>query len=94
MKIMFKIIVLSVGILFILNSCGESGDKWGIDHQASTNIPLCDGDKDTTTNAIRVYKNQEIQKLNEHTTIRLWHYQNGDKLVCVVAGEAVIKYEK
>ena len=79
----------------ILNSCGGGGGSgggttWGIDHKSGKAIPVCNGDQTTTTNAILVQAGQEIEHLRPNTVLRIWHYQNGDKKVCIVQGEAII----
>ena len=94
---LFLVSVLTF-LMVTFNSCGSSEDtNWGIDHEkpnqettSSISIPSCNGDKTTTTNAIKVYEKQEIKQLSSNTKIRIWHYQNGDKLVCTISGKAVI----
>jgi hypothetical protein len=97
--ILSRILSISLSTIIVLsfNSCGSTEDtNWGIDHEIETSkqLPVCNGDKNSTTNAMKVYENQEIENLSDDTYIRIWHYQNGDKLVCTVTGKAVIKDEK
>jgi len=81
-------------LVMLLNSCGggggDGGTTWGIDQKSGKPIPVCNGDKDNTTNAILVKAGQEIDKLMSNTVLRIWHYQNGYKKVCTVQGEAII----
>ena len=95
----YRLIIFIFTVLTFI-ACGPSDDtKWGIDHEViqqqkfSKKVPTCHGDKRTTTNAVRIYAKQEIVQKNDKTVIRIWHYQNGDKLVCTVTGEAIIQYE-
>lgn len=86
--------LLLIFTIILLNSCGGGGagggTTWGIDQNSGKPIPVCNGDQDTTTNAIFVQPNQEIQHLMSNTVLRIWHYQNGDKKVCIVQGKAII----
>ena len=92
---LYKFILILV--IMILNSCGGGGgglgggiSTWGIDQKSGKPIPVCNGDQTTTANAILVQAGQEIEKLMSNTVLRIWHYQNGDKKVCTVQGEAII----
>ena len=80
-----------LSLITILNSCGGGGSKtWGIDHNSGKPIPVCDGDRNSTTNAISVNADQTVKKLIDPTVVRIWHYQNGEKKICVVQGKAII----
>ena len=84
-----SILVFSL-IIFLFTACGED-EKWGIDDEPIkepiiTSIPVCDNGK----NKIMVYKDQIIEKRQTETVVRIWHYQNGDKMICVVQGDAVV----
>ena len=91
---LYKLTLVLLAIL--LNSCGgggsdgDGGTTWGIDQKSGKPIPVCNGNQDNTTNAILVKAGQEIDKLMSNTILRIWHYQNGDKKVCIVQGEAII----
>ena len=81
--------------IFTFISCGGGGsngkdESWGIDQNSGVLLPVCNGDRDTTTNAKKVNPNQTIKKLINPTIIRIWHYQSGEKKACVVQGKAVI----
>ncbi len=41
--------------------------------------------------AIKVNPKQEAKPLTEDTQIRIWHYQNGDKYICLLQGKAVLE---
>ncbi len=77
----------------MFSSCGSS-QKWGIDQdQNQTNsqkLPVCNGDQKSTTNAKKIKNGTKIAKRMNNTVLRIWHYPNGDKFVCVVQGEAEI----
>jgi len=53
-------------------------------------IPQCSDDSRDASVAIKVEANTTIQPSQAHTTLRVWHYQNRDKLVCVITGLAYI----
>jgi len=100
-----RVYKLFIFIFFVVtfDGCGPSDDtNWGVDHEKnevlqqklSKKVPTCNGDKRTTTNSVKVYAKQEIEQTTDKTVLRIWHYQNGDKRVCTVTGEAVIIYEK
>ncbi len=74
----------------MLSSCGGGSTTWGIDQDAGKSIPVCNGDIDSTTNAITVKAGQKVKKVINPTIVRIWHYQNGEKKICVVQGKAVI----
>jgi len=79
--------------IFMFVSCGSGGDqKWGIDYDQnqSQKLPVCNGNQKTTTNAKKIKNGTKISKTIDKTVLRIWHYPNGDKFVCVVQGEAVI----
>ena len=78
-------------IIATFSSCGGGGDPtWGIDQKPDKFVPVCDGDVDTTTNAISVKAGQTVRKVITPTVVRIWHYQNGEKKICTVQGKAVI----
>jgi hypothetical protein len=95
MKSNFVVFIILTFSMVVFNSCGVSEDtKWGIDHETTQQIPRCSEDKNSTKNAIPVYEKQEIEQLSSDTVIRIWHYQNGDKLVCTVSGKAIVNDKK
>jgi len=82
-------------IILLLNSCGggsTAGGKttWGIDQKSGIPVPVCNGDQNTTTNAITVQAESKISNIKNPTYIRIWHYESGVKKVCVIQGEAII----
>ena len=77
-------------MLIFLNSCGSgSGQKWGIDSEVL--LPICNGDKNTTTNAVNIIANQVIEPKVANTVVLLWHFDNGTKKACVATGKAVVR---
>jgi len=82
--------LLIITSVFVLNNCG-SGDEWGIDNKSGILLPTCNGDINTTTNAVAVISGYTVEPLLENTNILIWHYSNSDKLVCVSTGKAIMK---
>jgi hypothetical protein len=91
-----KYIVTTTLIAFVLNNCGGGSDKnsWGIDGESGILLPICNGDKNTTTNAVSLLPTYTIEPLLENTNILIWHYSNADKDICVVTGKAIMKESK
>ena len=94
MQIRVKVLFLGF-VIVMLTSCGGGGagggvQSWGIDQNSGVLLPVCNGDQNSTTNAMRVKANQKIKKIIDPTVLRIWHYQSGEKKVCVVQGKAVI----
>jgi hypothetical protein len=85
MKKVLKI-VFAVFAAWLLNACG-SGDTWGIDQGS---IPMCSSDVNDASVAIKVPNGSQINAVKSGTTLRVWHYSNSDKLVCVITGSAVV----
>ena len=81
--------IFIIGLLFI--SCGVNDDKWGIDNKSGILLPICNGDKNSTTNSIKLTPGYTIEPLLEDTNILIWHYSNSDKFACVSTGKAIMK---
>ena len=94
MQIRVKVLFLGF-VIVMLTSCGGGGagggnENWGIDQNSGVPLPVCNGDQNSTTNAMIVKANQTIKKIINPTVLRIWHYQSGEKKACVVQGKAVI----
>ena len=77
--------------LMLFNSCGGDTKTWGIDStDKDPHIPVCNGDRETTTNALVVKAKTVIRKEKENTILRILHFQSGEKRICVVQGKAII----
>ena len=83
-------ILSSVFILSFI-SCGTNDGKWGIDNKSGILLPICNGDKNTTTNAMKLISGYTLEPLLEDTNILIWHFSNSDKLACVSTGKAIMK---
>lgn len=76
---------------FILSACGAGDEEWGVDNGSF--LPTCSSDPTDASVSITVPDNTKIVALVDGTTMRVWHYDNGDKQVCVITGEAAISGE-
>lgn len=72
----------------ILSACGGGSSEWGIDHGNA--LPKCSANPNDSSASILVPNGSTIKKVAPNTTIRVWHYANGEKQVCTITGEAVI----
>ena len=70
-----------VAAALVLGACG--GTEWGIDHGS---VPMCNDDPHDSSAAILVQPGTKIEATEPGTTIRVWHYSNSDKMVCVLTG--------
>ena len=97
-----KIIMASIVIIFI-SACGEES-HWGIDDQNTSsikavdsqvliNIPFCEKDSMDAVEAgvIILDSVSHIKRIEENSSVRIWHFQNGLKAVCTLTGQAVIQ---
>ena len=87
-----KILIVSMSIIIslTLSSCGNE-EQWGIDNKSGIVLPVCNGDKNTTTNAITLIQGYTVEPLLENTNILIWHFSNSDKMACVQTGKAIMK---
>jgi len=93
-----KVVLILVNIMFM--GCSDKGydNKLGIDNEAIeknvTHGPMqsngkyrCDFDKG---DAIKLAPGEEVKPLTKDTQIRIWHFQNSDKYICLLLGDAII----
>ena len=78
--------LMLVGSMFVLASCSGDGTEVGA---TTSELPLCSADVRDTSAAKKVAASTSIESLTEETVVRVWHYDNGDKLACVVTGSAI-----
>lgn len=93
-------IVITGLFLLVITGCGEES-KWGIDGEevqnieanSVQNIPLCNiGSLDAIkAGAIRLSSGSVVQKIGEKTKLRIWHFENTSKAICVLEGQAIIE---
>ncbi len=88
----FHVTTVSIAALF-LSACGSSDTNWGIDRN-NNSIPKCSSNIDDTSAAIKVLGGTKVKSLSDDTSMRVWHYSNSDKLVCVITGQAIIVKDK
>ncbi len=87
-----KVIAIST-VTLILSACGGgSSTEWGIDY--GNVLPQCSTDPTDPSASILVANGTRVQKAAENTTIRIWHYANGDKQVCTITGKAMLAARK
>lgn len=85
-------VMIAMLLLIVIIGCGATDEnEWGIDHKSGIVLPTCNGDINTTTNAIELISGYTIEPLMEDTKIMLWHYSNSDKEACVKTGKAIMK---
>ncbi len=89
LTISYKMLLLVLWIFF-LNACSED---WGIDHQSIKIVPTCVGDSSDAVQAqaLTVNSGAVISEINGEAKLRIWHFQNTTKAVCVLSGEAIIE---
>jgi hypothetical protein len=83
-----KLATLTITAVLFSGCGGDDKEKWGIDQSS---IPKCSGGINDSSAAILVPSGAEVKSVKPDTTVRVWHYSNSDKLVCVIAGEAILK---
>lgn len=84
-----KVVALLTVALF-LSACGGSDSgktNWGIDHGT---VPKCSADERDASVALQVPAGTVINALTEDAKVRVWHYSNSDKLVCVISGSVSV----
>ncbi len=101
MKKLYKnslVVIGSLAVVLLLSNCGGDSNNWGIDHsdlpQYNSDLPQCNEDIQDTSSAVKVVAGSIVTPLTDDTTLRVWHYENNDKLVCVITGEASISKEE
>ena len=80
-----KALSFFVTIVLVMSACSEQ--KWGIDQSS---IPTCSSDRNDSSAAILLPPETTIKAVEPNTKVRIWHYSNSDKMVCLVSGLAVI----
>ena len=81
-----KIFILSTVLALTFSACSS---KSNIDE----NIPACGDGTDRGLSIAVDVSGKTINKVENGSVepeIRLWHFPNGDKLACMVSGEATI----
>ena len=99
MKRRYKTIVktfMATSLALGLSACGGGGgDKFGIDGTTPTvnYVPKCvGGSSDAVENeAITVASGTKIIKNSTDASLRIWHFKNSTKAVCLISGEAIIE---
>ena len=81
---------------FMVVGCGSSSDKWGIDNSTEVEVSHGPLDKDTGLyrcefeDATLVQADSVVRPITDDTKIRVWHYQDTQKYVCTLKGQAVL----
>ena len=80
-----KILILSTLAVIFFTACSDK--NWGIDGHS---IPKCSGNDRDSSSAKLIPKGGRIIPTQDGTKVRIWHFSNGDKMVCTLTGDAVI----
>lgn len=99
-------ILILIGTPFLIGGCGSSGSEslqnsiiatdtsdsnesniTTTPVSISKDIPMCN---ENNTSAIVFTPEETIEKKENNTTARVWHYQNGDKVICILTGSATV----
>ncbi|CAA6812494.1 MAG: Unknown protein [uncultured Sulfurovum sp.] len=75
-------------ILLFFTACEEEFAQKGVLGVEAESIPSCD--EQGNTSAMKISDTIKIAKQDNNTIVRVWHYQDSTKLICVLKGEAVI----
>lgn len=75
-------------ILFSFTACEEELSTTGVLGVEVISIPSCD--RQGHQSAMEITEATKIAKQDDNTTLRVWHYQDRSKLICVAKGDAVI----
>jgi hypothetical protein len=75
---------LTLAVIFF-TACSDK--NWGID---GASIPKCSSNDADSSSAKLIPKGSRIIPTQDGTTLRIWHFSNGDKMVCTLTGNAVI----
>lgn len=86
------IVTLTIGS-FLIGGCSGKGsisdnnDSNGTDTTITT-MPSCGSDTDLGKSVAVSINGKTIQKIQDDAEVRIWHYPNGEKLGCIIIGEA------
>jgi len=99
---MKKTIITGLALITI-TGCGNNS-HWGIDGNVTqdvkslsiTDIPRCNIEAldAVEAGAIELSSNSSIKKTEENTELRIWHFENSNKAVCILKGQAIIENTK
>jgi hypothetical protein len=79
---------LLVAAMYLLSGCGGKGGGSAV---SANFVPQCAGDAQDSSSAVSVPAGTVVKATEPDTQIRVWHYSNSDKKVCVIQGKAVIE---
>ncbi len=87
----FKIVFV-ITFLLILNACGGKSSSNNSNAQVNLReIPICSKEKNDESKALKISKTSRITPLTKDTKVRVFHYSNNEKYVCVIKGRAILK---
>ena len=83
--------ILSLFLILFLSACG-GGENWGIDHERNILISKCikKSRNASEANATIALKGSIVSKLSDDAILRVWHFQNGKRAICMISGEAIL----
>ena len=75
-------------LLAVVTGCGNNGNNVE-NHIDTTNTQVLPQCLDTNnSNGHLIKSSGTVNKQEEETTLQIWHFDNGDKVVCVTQGTA------
>jgi len=105
MKYLWKISLILALLTLLFVGCGGSNSKnTPTDEPLDDTVPTpisTEGEETNTTivlprclennssNGYLIQKEGNISKIEDNTTIEIWHFDNADKVVCVSRGKAI-----
>jgi len=99
---MKKTIITGLAFITIIG-CGNNS-HWGIDGNVTQDvqslniidIPICNMETldAVEAGAIELSPNSRVKKIEEKTKLRMWHFENSNKAICVLKGKAIIENAK
>ena len=86
MKYLWKISLILALLTLLFVGCGGGGAE-GCACQKPVTLPKCNDTN--SSNGYLIKTDGNITKVDENTTLQVWHFANGDKVVCVNRGKAM-----
>ena len=98
-----KEIIITGLALITITGCGNDS-HWGIDGNVTqdvkslsvTDIPKCNIEAldAVEAGAIELAPNSIIKRIEANTELRIWHFENSNKAICILKGQAIIENTK
>lgn len=88
-KITITIMVL-IATTLIFTGCSGKSSNDDINETVGISVPSCGTGSDKGRSVAISVNDKTIEKTEDGAEVRLWHYPNGDKLGCMITGEAIV----